>query len=66
MISYEEIFQGKVALHYADQSLNDFGRAIAVKIEEELEKLNPDTSLIALLADAARFGWELGRKRDIL
>jgi len=61
MSTYEDILAGKVALHYADISLNDFGRAIVVKIEEELNKLEPDTALLGLLANAARIGWELGK-----
>lgn len=41
-----------------DCSLVDFARRIRVHIESELSKLNPDNSLVALLADAARLGWE--------
>ena len=45
-------------------SLIDFARRIRVQIESELAKINPDNSLIALLADAARLGWEQIEQAD--
>lgn len=63
---YDELLAGVVALGYMDRSLMDFGRALRVKVEEETRKANPDTSLIALLCDAARVGWELIRVAEEL
>ena len=59
MTTYEQVLAGKVALGYADTSLNDFGRRIAHYIDAELAKPLPDNALIKLLADAANIGWEL-------
>jgi len=56
---YIDELAGVVALPCTmDCSLINFGRRIRVHIESELSKVNPDNSLIALLADAARLGWE--------
>jgi hypothetical protein len=57
--SYLDELAGVVALPcLMDCSLVDFARRIRVHIESELSKVSPDNSLIALLADAARLGWE--------
>lgn len=39
-------------------SLLNFAIRIKIQIENELDKFDPDNSLIAVLADAARLGWE--------
>jgi hypothetical protein len=39
-------------------SLINFAHRIRQCIETESQKISPDNKLIALLADAARLGWE--------
>jgi hypothetical protein len=57
--SYIDELSGVVALpDLMDCSLIDFARRIRVQIKSELSKIDPDNALIALLADAARLGWE--------
>lgn len=56
---YIEELSGTVALpDHMQCSLMAFARRIKVYIDLELQKPLPDTGLIALLADAARLGWE--------
>lgn len=47
-----------VAGRYLSTSLRAFVRACEVHIEEELRKLSPDTTTIALLCDAVRLARE--------
>lgn len=56
---YIDELAGVVALPCRmDCSLVDFAHRIRVHIESELSNISHDNSLIALLADAARLGWE--------
>lgn len=63
--NYEKILTGTVALGYMDRSMVDFARALKVCIEYEQEKIRPDNSLVAVLCDAARVGWELCEKMKV-
>ena len=56
---YIDELSGVVALpDHMPGSLMEFARRIKVYIDLELQKLSPDTGLVAVLADAARLGWE--------
>jgi len=67
MSEYEEILKPVTAkLGYADCSMVDFARGIRTCIETEMEKINPDQALIALLISAACMGWELIEKSKIV
>jgi hypothetical protein len=56
---YIDELAGVVALpDHMPGSLMDFARRIRVYIGVESQKVAPDNGLIALLADAARLGWE--------
>lgn len=60
MYDYVKELEGKVALpERANCTLLQFARRIRLCIEREEQRANPDTVLIALLCDAARFGCEL-------
>ena len=66
MSKYEEILKHVTSqLGYADCSMLDYATAIRACIETEMEKINPDQALIALLINAARVGWELIEKSKV-
>ena len=65
MSEYEEILKGVTAkLGYADCSMVEFAMAIRTCVESEMEKVNPDQAIIAILLNAARIGWELIEKSN--
>ena len=66
MSEYEEILRGVTAqLGYANCSMIEFAMAIKTCIETEMEKINPDKALIAVLIMAAQIGWELIEKTKV-
>ena len=66
MSEYEKILKPVTAqLGYSDCSMIDYAQAIKTCVETEMEKINPDQALIALLINAARIGWELIEKSKV-
>ncbi len=66
MGEYKEILKPVTArLGYADCSMIDYAQAIRTCVETEIEKVNPDQALIALLINAACIGWELIEKSKV-
>ena len=66
MNEYNEILKPVTALlGYADCSMIDYAQAIRTCVETEMEKIDPDQALIALLINAACVGWELIEKSKV-
>ncbi|HDO36651.1 MAG TPA: hypothetical protein ENH07_10225 [Nitrospirae bacterium] len=63
MSMYEETLKPVTAqLGYADCSMIEHAQAIRTCVETEMEKPNPDQTLMTLLINAACVGWELIEK----
>lgn len=56
MVSFDE---SVIAGVYMERSLGNFIRACEVYVQEESQKLSPDSHLIALLCDAVRLAREM-------
>ena len=65
MSEYEKILRPVGAVGYADCSMIDYATAIKTCIETEMEKIDPDNALMALLINAGRIGWELIEKSQV-